>query len=190
QSGWGFPAGCAGWGNAVMWRGCWERRTFSVNPTPLRSRSAWCLWRRWRGGERDCHRRLRRTDRGGAAGGGGGAGGADRQPRRAAGAGGGSARPGGRFRAGKADAGAGRGSAGGQRMSSQQAAALAALSQGASNDDVIGWVAATVRARMPRGLTLADVGCGKAALAAALRDHPGHYLGLDVVPYAGAERQT
>jgi SAM-dependent methyltransferase len=75
-------------------------------------------------------------------------------------------------------------------MSSQQAAALAALSQGASNDDVIGWVAATVRARMARGLTLADVGCGKAALAAALRDHPGHYIGLDVVPYAGAERQT
>lgn len=71
-------------------------------------------------------------------------------------------------------------------MSTGQTAAVAALSQGASNDDVIGWVAATVRARMPPGLTLADVGCGQAALAAALDGHLGRYIGLDVVAYPGA----
>jgi 2-polyprenyl-3-methyl-5-hydroxy-6-metoxy-1,4-benzoquinol methylase len=67
------------------------------------------------------------------------------------------------------------------------AAAVAALSQGVSNDDVIGWVSARLRARLTPGATLVDVGCGQAALAAALEGHLGRYIGLDVVAYPGAQ---
>lgn len=62
-------------------------------------------------------------------------------------------------------------------------AATAALSGGSSSPALVAWVAATLREIATPFGTLADVGCGRGDLAAALAGAYDRYLGLDLVRY-------
>lgn len=65
------------------------------------------------------------------------------------------------------------------------AAAIAALSQGASTPAVIAWAAREIAARAPAMELLVDAGCGRGDLARALAGRARRTVGLDAVAYAG-----